>query len=125
MKQLSLEIRSLKIKIKLKDTLTSKIISNSLPIKSKVQKWGDEIYFTTYLNIPVEANAKSVVELGEIAFWTEGSAIAIGYGKTPISNNNEIRLISPCNIWGKAKLTKKMFDDVKENDEVILDWDKT
>jgi hypothetical protein len=92
-----------------------------LPLKSKVQKWGDEIYFETGLSIELESDAKSIVNIGEIAFWNSGSAIAIGYGKTPISKGNEIRLISPCNIWADSKFEKSCIENIKENETIILE----
>ena len=121
MRKVILKCKETKIVLNLRETLTADIIYSALPLKSKVQKWGDEIYFETGLSIELESDAKSIVNIGEIAFWNSGSAIAIGYGKTPISKGNEIRLISPCNIWADSKFEKSYIENIKENETIILE----
>ena len=121
MRKVILKCKEIKLVLELRETLTADIIYRALPLKSKVQKWGDEIYFETGLSIELESDAKSIVNIGEIAFWNSGSAIAIGYGKTPISKGNEIRLISPCNIWADSKFEKICIENIKENETIILE----
>ena len=122
MKKLILKFNSKLFEINLRDTKTARLISESIPIKSTIQMWGEEIFFNTNIQVTLEDDAKEVVQLGELAFWTEGSAIAIGYGKTPVSIDQEIRLIGPCNVWGDGNFKKSDFEDIKPGDEISLDW---
>ena len=122
-KKLILKFNSKLFEIILRNTETAKLIAKSIPIKSRIQIWGEEIFFNTNLQVKLEDDARDVMQLGELAFWTEGSAIAIGYGKTPVSIDQEIRLIGPCNVWGYGNFKKSDFDNVKPGDNISLDWE--
>ena len=121
MKKIILKFKNKELILNLRDTPTADLIYNALPFSSIVKKWGEEIYFEAPVNIELEDNARAVVEFGEVAFWNGGSAIAIGYGKTPISKDNEIRLISPCNIWADSNFDKSYIEQIKENETVEIE----
>jgi len=61
-----------------------------------------------------------VVTPGDIAYWPDGTAIAIGFGGTPISQSKETRLASPCNIWAKALGDVKELGKVKAGTKVTV-----
>ena len=122
MNSINLKFSNYTLNIKLRSTNTANAIKNILPFKSIVKTWGDEIYFEIPIekNIDLESDAKDVINLGEVAYWIDGKSIAIGYGKTPISQNNEIRLAAKTNIWGDAVLDVKELGKIRDGDEVII-----
>ncbi len=97
-----LKTKHFEIKLQLLNTDTAKKISQIKYHKTKISTWGEEIYFKSGIKgIKLEKDAKDVVVFGELAYWVSGESIALGFGKTPASINNEIRLVEKTNIWAK------------------------
>ena len=109
------------IEAELLDTPTAQAVYNNLPFASKAQTWGDEVYFETPVQAELESDAKDVVEAGEIAFWCEGGCIAIGFGPTPISQGDEIRLAAKTNIWARALNDVQQLKLVKPGDFIFIE----
>ncbi|MDG2000861.1 MAG: cyclophilin-like fold protein [Alphaproteobacteria bacterium] len=120
-KKIKIEFSSNFITVELDNTNTAKEIWDACPIASVTNTWGKEIYFETGIKVVKEKSAKDIINLGEIAFWVEGSSIAIGFGATPISKVNEIRLVTKANIIGKTKSDLSILEVVNSGEIVIVE----
>jgi hypothetical protein len=106
-RRIVIEAGEVRIRAELLDTPTAEEIWRALPFEAEAQTWGDEIYFAAPVGVAEEADAREVMEAGEIAFWPMGQAVAVGFGPTPVSRGDEIRLASPSNVFARA------LDDVR------------
>jgi uncharacterized protein len=122
MRMLSITIGSVVIDIEPLDTPTTIEIFKHVPFTSSAQTWGEEVYFATPVDAAKEPDARDIVKPGEIAFWTEGKCIAIGFGPTPVSRGNEIRLAAKTNIWGNAVSEVRLLSSVKAGDKISVDF---
>jgi uncharacterized protein len=118
MARIRFDFGALTLDAELLDTPTAQAIAAALPISSSVLTWGEEVYFDVPVKVAREPDARAVIVPGEIAYWPQGSAIAIGFGRTPISKGNETRLASPCNVFAKALGSVKVLGKVKNGSKV-------
>jgi hypothetical protein len=112
------EVKKMKIKLifdekeevlaEIFDTDCAKAIYSILPIEANLNTWGDEFYFSIPLEYPLD-----------IGYWPPGKAIAIFFGPTPASVDENPVPASEVNIIGRllddpAKLKEfKKFKKIK------------
>ncbi|MEU6258668.1 cyclophilin-like fold protein [Streptomyces sp. NPDC047043] len=105
----------------LDDTTTAQALAKALPLASTARTWGEEVYFDVGVSVPRETTAQQVVEPGTVAFWTDGDALALPYGPTPISRGDECRLASPCNLLGRLDGDPRLLATVRDGDPVRVE----
>ena len=118
MTKIIFEFENISVEAELNDSPTSKDLINLLPLEGISQIWGEEIYFSTSINRENDDWAKETVELGDIAFWPPGNAICLFFGKTPVSQGDEIRPASPTNVMGKIVGDLEILKTVNSGDKV-------
>jgi len=118
MRRIRFDFGALTLDAELLDTPTARAVAAALPISSSALTWGEEVYFEIPVKAAVEKDARAVVTPGEVAYWPSGHAIALGFGRTPISSGDETRLASPCNIFAKAIGNVKALAKVKAGTKV-------
>lgn len=121
MRKIKITVGDISIDVALADTPTADAVVAALPIRSAAMTWGEEVYFSTPVNVDREADARAVVEAGDIAYWPDGDAIAIGFGPTPISQGDEIRLASPCNIFGQALSDVRLLAVIRGGEPITVE----
>ncbi len=105
------------VRAELQDTETAQAVWDGLPIEGVANTWGDEIYFSTPLALPLEAG-QDIVELGDLGYWPPGRAFCIFFGPTPASTGDEIRPASPVSVFGRVTGDPRLLKTVRDGTRV-------
>ena len=115
---LRIEAAQVVLMVELLDTPTAKALVAALPFEARAQSWGQEIYFTTPVSTELEADARQIVEPGTVCFWTEGNALALPYGRTPISTDERPKLASRCNVVGRIEGDPQRIGKIRSGEKL-------
>ena len=114
--KISIRWKSGQVAAVLKDTPTSRQLAAVLPLESKANTWGQEVYFEVPAGAGLEADAKQVVDPGTVCFWVEGKSLAIAFGPTPVSKGDECRLVTHVNILGSVEGDPSTLASIRAGD---------
>ena len=106
------------LELELLDTPTARALAAAAPFESRAQTWGEEVYFATPVRAKLEPGARQVVEPGTVCFWTEGDALALPFGRTPISSDERPKLASPCNVVGRIAGDFRVLENIRSGQAV-------
>ena len=118
--KLRLEVGKLQFLLNLQNTPTAKAVFDAAPFEVRASTWGEEVYFATPVSAKLEADAQQVVEPGTVCFWTEGDALALPYGRTPISTDERPKLASRCNVLGRLEGNPKALGKIRSGDKISV-----
>ena len=120
MSRIRVDAGGVSFEIALDACATSTAILAALPFEARANTWGEEIYFSTPVSAKLEANARQVVEPGTVCFWTEGDALALPWGRTPISTDDKPKLANPCSVLGRIVGDFRVLAKVKPGAKLKL-----
>ena len=106
----------------LRETPSVKQLLAVLPCEASAQTWGDEVYFNVPLTAALEPDAQQVVEPGTVCFWVQGRALALPFGPTPVSQGNECRLVTRCNVLGAIEGNPRRLGTVRQGEAIRVEF---
>jgi len=106
--------------VELNHSATAKALFDATPFEARAQTWGEEVYFSTPVSARLEPDARQIVESGTVCFWTEGDALALPYGRTPISTDERPKLASRCNVVGTLLGDPKALARIKSGEKITV-----
>jgi hypothetical protein len=117
---INIKAGTVEVQAGLNNSRTAKALLKILPVRARVNTWGDEIYFDVPLNMEIE-DGKEEVEMGDVAYWPDGPSLCLFFGRTPASRGNEIRAASPVTVLARIVGDPKTLKSVRSGAEVTVE----
>jgi hypothetical protein len=105
------------------DSDSGKSIADILPLELSFNTWGDEFYFKIPVELLLDETATTKVKIGDIGYWPNGSALAIFFGPTPMSNGLDPVPASSVNLVGEIKGDATLLKTVTGTGKIKIEVD--
>lgn len=124
MKRLRIRAARVEVEVALEDTPTAAALVAAAPFASVARTWGEELYFEAPVVVDREPEARQCVAPGTACFWVEGSAVALPWGRTPLSGpDGRPRLAAACNVIGRVLGEPRRLAAVKAGERLAVSVD--
>jgi len=118
--QASFQTNNLNFLIEFNNCVTAQAVLKTLPLHVKVSRWGDEVYFPIGIEAPVWDPTVNVC-IGDVAYWPEGKAVSVFFGRTIVGEIDQPIPVSPVVIIGKTLTLPFEFRDIQEGQLIKLE----
>ncbi|MBN2407558.1 MAG: hypothetical protein JXJ19_07655 [Elusimicrobia bacterium] len=120
MKRIKIITGLFELEAELNGSKTADKIYKILPLSAVADIWGEEVYFPVPVYEGLENGAETVSE-GDMAYWPDGNAFCIFFGRTPVSTDEEIRPVSAVTPIGRVKGSFAGLKKLKNGDRINLE----
>ena len=100
-KRIKITIGGVVVEAELKPTRTAQAIYDILPVEARVNQWGEEFYCQIPGVKDYRETATTNVKVGDVAFWGLGGALAVFFGRTPMSIGEDPVPADRVNVVGR------------------------
>ena len=111
-----------RVEAELFNTPTGRAVYEALPLQRNVNRWGEEIYFEIPVQCELEENARSEVNVGDLAYWPNMPAFCIFFGPTPVSTSDQPVAASPVNVFGRIlEIDTGLLSGIPNDENVVVE----
>ena len=122
MKNIRIEVSGKRFDAQLNDSKTAEKVWRALPVEGSVKTWGEEIYFDISVKTGHEKGfSQDTVVLGDLGYWPAGACFCIFFGKTPMSEGDEIRPASSVNVVGKFQGDLEALKRIRDGEKITIE----
>jgi len=104
------------------DPELEKLVEKS-PFSSEAERWGDEVYFELPVKLRLRGE-KTLMEVGEVAYWPEGNSLCLFFGPTPVSKDDRPVAYSDVKPLGRVVEGLESLKEVRDGEGVRVEIEK-